>query len=384
MKYQFQVRRSSVFELAVSAVSLFFCFLMLGAPRILAEQSNGETIKVGVLLHLGGDFAAWGNAYLQGIEIARDMINQSPANKRKLSIVVEDTRFESKLTASASKRFLEIEKIPAALVSTFTESMVAGPLFERARVPLLVIGDSGSEIDTLGAYIFSSGTWTKGYGLAASRYFRERLKLSEVALLTTANPWSQATAQVFMDDFKAQGGTIVERSELNPDQSDFRALISKLKARGVKGLFAPITAHPVEFFKQAYQLGLSIPVITAGGALDADTINAAGVAVEGRLVTNSYLDPQRLEARSLLELYRRKFKSDPAYPSVTGRGFDGFMILAKAIQRAADLKPETIARELQATDYRGAGTNFRMDANGGAPLPVRVLGVKQGMLEAVD
>ena len=334
------------------------------------------------MLHLSGDFAAWGRAYLEGVELAHEEVNASGGVRgTKLKLVIEDIRFDARTTASASKRLLDIEHVPVALISTFSEVMVAGPMFERAKVPIVVVADSDEEIDGMGDYIFSTGSWVRGFAVSAARFMREQLGLKRVAVLATSNAWSKTTAGVFIKDFQARAGEAIDVGEVDPQESDFRTVLTKIKALKAEGLYAPITANSISFFRAAHELGLAFPIVTAGGALDNDVIAAAPDLVEGRFVTNAYLDPARAQASRLLVLYREKFGKEPSYPSVTGRGYDGLLTVVDALRRSADFSSEQIKNALYQVDFEGAGFHVKMSPEGGARLPVEVLQVGKGVLQ---
>lgn len=359
--------------------TLILSLLIFIAPQ---KSSANDEIKIGVMLHLGGEFAAWGQAYLQGITLAQGEINNRGGIKGKqVSLVVDDIRFNPQLTATVSKKQLDIDHVPVSLISTFTEVQVAGPMFEKAHVPLIVIGDSDEQIDNMGDYLFSTGSWVKGYSVSASRFLRDRLKLNRVALIATNNPWSQATTKTFEQDFVAKGGTIVTQVDINPEEADFRTILLKLKTQNIDGIFAPLTANSVAFFKQAHQLKLGYPIVTAGAALDNDVIAAIPADVEGRYVTDAHLDNERPQAHQFLSHYREKYGKDPAYPSVSARGYDGMMTAVHAMETAADLTSDAIKDALYKVDFDGAGFHVHMSAEGGARLPVEVLLVKNGKLE---
>jgi branched-chain amino acid transport system substrate-binding protein len=336
----------------VSLIS-FICFVSSWAA---AEPKD---LPIGVMFHLTGDFAAWGKAYLEGVELAQEEINASGGvNGRKLKLVVEDIRFDPRATASASKKLLDIDRVPISLISTFTEVQVAGPMFERAKVPLVVVGDSDEELDRMGDYIFSTGSWVKGYAVSASRFMREGLQLKRVATLTTNNPWSKTTSSIFSSDFKALGGEVVDGGDVNPQETDFRSILLKIRGQKVDGLYAPITANSVPFFKAAREIGLTIPIVTAGGALDNDVVASEPRLVEGRYVANAYLNPNRAEAARLLTNYRTKFGQDPLYPSVMSRGYDGFMTVADALKKSSDFSSEQIKNALYRVDFQGIAILF--------------------------
>ncbi len=363
-------------------VARAFLILLIFFPG--RGASADEAIKIGLMTHLTGDFAAWGQAYLEGVTLGQEQLNSSGGVRGiNIALEIEDTHFDSASTATASKKLLDVSRVPIAMVSTFTEAMVAGPMFQRAKVPLLVFGDGGGQIETLGSFVFSTGTWVDGYALAASKFLADRRKARTVALVATNNPWSQSTANSFKRDFEHRGGTIVYRADLNPSDSDFRTIVQRIRNSGVDAVFAPLTAGVIPFFEQARRMNLGLPIMVAGGALDTDVIAAAPQAVEGRYVTNAFLDQRRPRAQEFLAQYRRKYGKEPLYPSVSARGFDGFMAIANALRGAKSLAGEDLQEALFSVDFEGVGFHLRIDKQGTALLPVKVLQVKSGRLVVV-
>ena len=361
--------------------------LLLTIITILLPLRGGfadENLKVAVMTHLTGDFSAWGQAYIEGIMLGQERINSSGGIQgKRVTLVIEDTRFDSALTASASQKLLNIDHVQIAMVSTFTEALVAGPLFEKAKVPLLVFGDSGGKIETIGKFVFSTGTWVDGYALSASKFLVEQKNMKKVAIIATNNAWSQSTADEFGKDFEQHGGSIVYRADQNPTDTDFRTILERVRAAKADAVFAPITAGVIPFFEQARRINLQIPLILAGGALDSDVIAAAPAAVEGRYVTNAFLDKSRPQAAEFLSHYQQKYGREPMYPSVSARGFDGFKAVATALRNAKGLSGEDIQRALLTVDFQGAGFHLKLDQSRTAKLPVKVLQVKDGHLVVV-
>lgn len=360
---------------------LRFLFLVVTIFSTFQTTTAADSVKVGVMTHLTGDFAAWGQAYLEGITLGQEKINASGGIRgRNVALEVEDTRFDSALTATAAKKLISVNRVPVAMVSTFTEVMVAGPIFETNKVPLLVFGDSGGKIETLGKFVFSTGTWVDGYALSASKFLAEQKKIKKVAIVATNNAWSQSTAESFRRDFEQRGGRIVYSVDQNPSDTDFRTILEKIRIENVDAVFAPITAGVVPFFEQARRMNMRMPLIAAGGALDSDVIASAPDAVEGRYVTNAFLDSQRAKAAEFLMLYRQRYGKEPMYPSVSARGFDGFTAIVYAIRSAGTMTGEDIRKALSAVDFDGAGFHVKINKRGTASLPVKVLRVEKGHL----
>jgi len=357
-----ETKMTTVPRIVFLAVAVFLSF-----RSAVAE----DDVRVGIMTHLTGDFAAWGQAYLEGITLGQGIINSSGGIRgRTVALEIEDTRFDSVLTATASKKLLNINRVPVAMVSTFTEVMVAGPIFEKARVPLVAFGDSGGKIETLGKFVFSTGTSVDGYALAASKFLTDRKKLKNVAVVATNNAWSQSTADSFQRDFELRGGTIVYRADQNPSDTDFRTILEKIRISKADAVFVPITAGVVPFFEQARRMNVGTPLSATGGALDNDVIAVAPNAVEGGYVTNAFLESHRARAAEFLAKYRQKYSKDPMYPSVSARGIDGFMAIANALLNTKSLTSADIQEALFKVDFEGVGFRLKINKQGTASLPV--------------
>lgn len=360
-------------------------FLIILTFIISSKTFAEDKVKIGVMLHLSGDFADWGRSYLEGIELALDEYKiNNPKEADSLKLFVEDTKFNPLLSLTAAKKLIDFKNVNICLISTFTEAKAVAFRFEESKTPLLVIGDSDEELDKMGQYVFSIGSDTKGYGTSASSFLIDTLNLKEASIINTNNPWSETTATNFKKHFQESDGKIISSYQINPDENDFKSILSKIKNDNPKAIFAPLTSNSLTFFKQLRELKIDVPTITAGGALDTDVINALKTDSEGLYVTNSYLDIKRPLASKLVESYKVKYKKEMAYPSVTARGYDGMITAFQALKLSPDKSKETIKEALYKIDIEGAGSKIKISSEGGSRLPVSILKVEGGTLKAKD
>jgi len=112
--------------IVVVIIAIFF-----SVPAVQAED-RPATIRIGALLDLSGEYAMVGSAFREGIDLAVAKVNESGGIKGSLlEVIYEDTQYNMRSVATASNKLLALDKVSAGLVATFTEAMVAGPIFEK-------------------------------------------------------------------------------------------------------------------------------------------------------------------------------------------------------------------------------------------------------------
>ncbi|MCB0334173.1 MAG: ABC transporter substrate-binding protein, partial [Bdellovibrionales bacterium] len=119
-------------------------------PQTIATPRSSNPLTIAALLHLTGEYAQAGQAFYEGALLAQQEINAARTNgEPELKIIFEDTQYNMKTVNTLSQKALHIDNVPLALVSNYTEVMVAGPVFERSKTPLITLWDSSPEIEKL-------------------------------------------------------------------------------------------------------------------------------------------------------------------------------------------------------------------------------------------
>lgn len=113
-------------------------------------KENNDYYKIGSILHLTGDQANIANAFLEGIMISIEEINnQGGINGKKIKLIVEDSKLNSFQAYNAAVKLVEIDKIDVIILASYLEGMATGPYLEEKEIPSIVLWDSAKDLEEI-------------------------------------------------------------------------------------------------------------------------------------------------------------------------------------------------------------------------------------------
>ena len=362
---------------------LLLSLILLFSFATSTQAEETAPIKIGAILHLSGDLAMQGVAFREGIELAVDRVNKNGGIRgRKISVVYEDTNFNSSNVHRAAKKLIEQDHVRAAIISTFHEAKTAGPLFERAKIPLLCLWDSTPELDSMGQYLFSIGTWLPSTGATTAHYARDSLHAASAAVISTNREWSLRVGNDFAKVFQEAGGEVVYHEAYNPGESDFRSIFLKMKSEKPDVLYAPVDDNIGTFFKQLKESGLGVPVIQSDN-LNHEWVGILGEALEGVYQSQS-MEPSNDQATEMAKLYKAKFGKEPSQVLFHAWGFDGLGIIAQAIKENGSEPNEIRIGIAHVKNYPGAIGPITISPEGSHRVGVSVFQIRNGEFTIVN
>ena len=371
-----------------STLKFLICFLSLFltlglVPGTNAEEQATEPVKFGCLLFLTGDWAMAGGAFREGVDLAEWEANRKGGiNGRPIKVIMEDTVYESRRALTGAQRMLNLEKVVGGVIGTLHEAKTAGPMFEAAKVPLVVMWDSSEELEKMGDYVFSIGTWAPSTTDKATEFALQRFKAKRAAVIFTNTEWAQTISDEFQKKFIAKGGEIVKSISINPGQTDFRTEIIKLRNLDVDLLYAPMDDNITSFFRQLKQMNFSAPVVTADNITDALMAEAPG-AFDGVYQTQ-VSDPDSPATMAMAALYQEHYGKKPNMLAFTAWGYDSLTLLIDAARRVG-INPVEIQREMyRFKNYPGASGKISFTPEGSSPSLVSMFQVKENKLVKVE
>jgi branched-chain amino acid transport system substrate-binding protein len=343
-----------------------FTFLFLISSCFAALNVRAEDdVKVGAILHLTGDLAMPSAAFREGIELAVDKINAGNLAGKKITVLFEDGKNNPNASFTAAKKLLELEKVPVSIISSHLDAVSSAQLFEKRKTPVLVLWDSNPIIDALGDYIFAIGPWTPSAGEASANYATKILHGQRAAIFYNRDPWSETVTDSFRKKFTEQGGEIAAEFPLNPDEVDFRSVITKVKSLQVDFIYTPLVFNLLPFYSQLKELALNKPIVTSDIIAD-EHIQQAPQVFEGIYQTN-LPEPTSPQFVQMKEQYQKKFGKPVSMGWFVGIGYDAMNIIAQAI-RTAGADSHAIQQELyKIKDFPGATTSITINEKGTCP-----------------
>jgi ABC-type branched-subunit amino acid transport system substrate-binding protein len=292
-----------------------------------AEQPSNK-IHLDAELALTGDVAPQNNAFLEGIQLGLKGINDKGGiHSRTIELSVEDSQLLSKNSNTAARKLLATDKVDGVILGSVVEAMAAGPAFERAKIPALVLWDASKEIDDVGEYVFSIGLWSEASGWVAADYALSQGQ--SAAILAGLEPWSETLAEGFKEKFKKSGGEVVAERKIDISTTDFRTEIALIRAKHPQILYVPFCYNLISLFRQLKEANLDkISIVTSDCIADAHLHEAPGI-FEG-VVETAAPNLNSPAYQQMIAEYVALKRSEPTYPFLVALGYDAVRLLAKA------------------------------------------------------
>ncbi len=256
------------------ALFLFALILLIGC-----NQSKNDTIKIGAILPLTGDYAQIGKDIQSGmLQALDDAILEGQINKGQVEILFEDGQIDTRKTVSAYNKLFEINNIQAVTTVTSKSILAIKPLVNKNKVVLI----NGSAISTIiedsSDFCFSLIPNAAIESRALAAFAFENYKYHNIAIVYRNDQSGASFKDEFTKSFKELGGTISITEAHTPNTTDFRTIITKLKnIRNIDAIFMPSFGHETAMFaKQSEELNFVKQIFTYEIFNRPASINAAG------------------------------------------------------------------------------------------------------------
>ncbi|GEM_PF-832683 len=331
------------FVAVIIAASAVFSFLSFPSARVVQQDS----IKIGAILMLSGDWAKVGREMQNGIVLAAEEINNAGGIKgKRIEIIFEDSGLidRAKIVTAANK-LITIDKVDAVIIDTVDAAKPVAPLFQKSKIPLLVVWDDTKFIDGSGDYIVSIGFSTEKTGEKLAEFASKTAGVKKMAVVAQSIDWAEIIVPAFSKSFSGNSGKIVLLEKVSINEKDFRTIIEKIKSNGADGVFLAFAPSNIDtFLKQAKEQELDSMIFTGDGFSE-DAIKSSGNAAEGVFFANLFVTQNPL-LEKLQSEYRKKFGSEPDLLLFTSLAYDGMLVLNEAIKKAETASPTEIKNAL--------------------------------------
>ena len=362
----------------IIAVSLILFFAFCGTA--LAAD---DTVRIGVFMPLTGANAYGGQLELEGLQMANKEFPTILGKNVELFIV--DNKSDKVESANAVKRLISKEKAHA-IIGTYGSSlaMAGGEVAEKARIPMVGTSCTNPLVTQGKKYIFRVCFIDPFQGAGAATYAYKTLGLKKAALLVdVANDYSVGLASFFKRSFNKLGGEVVTNLKYQSGDQDFTAQLTEIISKKPDLLFIPsYFAEGAIIMKQANELGARFKIM-GGDAMDNPKIvEIGGKDVEGFIHTTFPYDPSMQEMNPVARKFTdnwQKLHPDKEPNVNAALGYDSYVILLDAIQRAGNLDSEAITKALAATkDFEGVTGATTINETHDAEKPVGLVLIKDG------
>ncbi|MDR3230377.1 MAG: ABC transporter substrate-binding protein [Synergistaceae bacterium] len=312
-----------------------------------------ETIKIGVVATMTGQNAFGGQLELEGMQLANKL--HPEALGKKIELVIMDMKSDKVESANAASRLIESNKV-SAIIGPYGSSvtMAAGEVAENAGIPLMATAATNPLVTEGKKFVFRACFIDPFQGEAAANYVYNNLGYKKAAVLTdVASDYAVGLANFFKSNFTKMGGTIVSDLKYQSGDTDFTSQLTEIIAQEPNVLFIPAYfAEGAIIMKQGHELGAKFRFM-GGDAMDnPEIVTLGGASVEGFLHTTFAYDPSMPEmndeAKAFTEAWEKTYP-EKAPNANAAMGYDAYVLLWQAIERAGKDDPQAIRDALEAT-----------------------------------
>ncbi len=335
--------------------------------QAMTQMSDDNSIKVGAILPLTGDGAAYGEPMQKVAQIALDEINAAGGvNGKKLEFIWEDGKCNGNDAADAANKLINVDKVQI-IYGGFcsSETLAIAPIAEAAHVVVLSPASSSPDITNAGDYIFRNypSDATQGKVLAQGA---QKQGFKKIGILAEQNDYTLGIQKVFQDQFQQLGGTVVVETYL-PDDTDFRTSLLKLKSDSVDALMVdPQTPAKADLiFKQLQEMDWNVKLmgndVVAGYQ---DLISKYSKLVEGMVVAEFTYDKTNPAFQKLVAQFKKETGKDLPYGTYASTCYDAVYIIKEALAKVGN-NADALKGYLAAINGRkGLAGTLTFDENG--------------------
>jgi branched-chain amino acid transport system substrate-binding protein len=309
------------------------------APRTAAPQATTAqeatkpaSYKVGLINHLTGDAAVYGQSMKKGAEVALDVINGAGGvNGVPIEVIFEDDRLSAADAQTAFLKLVQTDKVPVIMGSgSSTVSLALCPKAQEMKVVQISSISTAPSLKDCGKYFFSAMASDNAQG-AEWVNVAKALGATEAAVMYINNDYGIGVKDQFVADFEKTGGKVLIAQPFEVGGKDFRTEVLKVKDTNPKVIF--IVSHVAEgsiVLKQAKELGLDAQWVTDTAMQAQEVIDLAGEAAEGVMALRAG-STQTPEYTAFHDAFVKKFGEEPTIWS--DFAYDTMMLVAKAIEK---------------------------------------------------
>ena len=377
-----------------SKKSLRLACAVLGATLLSSvfagcgSKESGDTIKVGANFELTGNVANYGNATIEGLQLAIDEANEAGGiNGKKIELVSVDDKSEAAESINAATKLISDDDVkvivgPATTGLVLAETQTATDAKVPIIAPCATSPEATVENGKVKPYVFRSCFIDPQQGEVMATFAAKDLKAkTAVIYVDNSSDYSKNLAKVFKEKFEAAGGKVVmEEAFLQKDQ-DFKATLTKLKTANADVMFVPAYYEEVgKIVKQAREMGINSAILGTDGWDDTKVVDIAGADALNNTFFSTHYSEKDAEVQGFIEAYKKKFNRAPNV--FAALGYDAGKMLVDALKRAGSGDTEKIREALEATKDLKVGTGtISMDKNHNPIKTAVILEMKNGEKE---
>ncbi len=353
-------------KIAIFLFSFYFLF---------SCSQKSDTIKIGASLPLSGNYAVYGRAIKNGMELANEELDST------FNIIYEDDIGEASSSVTVINKLINVDNVKIIIggaMSSTAEPII--PITERSNVFLLSPTATKASLTENTDYFFRIWPSDNFDGKKMAEIAYNKLNINRIAILYVNVAYGLGIANIFQDEYKKLGGNVTFNQGYSKDEDDFRLYIEKIKNTTPQALYLPGYVDEVgKIIKQCKELNFKTEFLGVNSLYNSELLKIAGNAAEGAIFTYPDYDinsPNPI-MQKFVNNFRNKYNSDPDV--FAAQGYDAIKVLSFVIEKVHGINPEQIKNGfLKLEEYTGPGGRMRFLPDGNVEKDLILMTIKNG------
>jgi branched-chain amino acid transport system substrate-binding protein len=333
-----------------------------------------RTVKIGVAGPLTGGLAHFGKDDENGARLALEEINKTglTVDGQRITLVLDsqDDAADPKTGTQIAQRLVDDGVV--AVVGHYNSgvSIPASRIYSDAGIAQISPSSTNPDYTMQGfKTTFRLVATDAAQSPTLAAYAVKNLGIRRLAVVDDATQAGKGQADEFAKPASAAGVTVVAREATTSTATDFRAILTTIKAARPDTIYFGGTDQGAgPFAKQAAGLGITARILGSDGICTEKMAELAGAAANNVVCSEAGMPLSRMSQGAA---FNSKYQARFGQPLVLYAPFtyDAVFVVVDAMKRANSADPAKILGALHKTDYSGITGHIMFDAKGDITEP---------------
>jgi branched-chain amino acid transport system substrate-binding protein len=307
--------------------------LLAGALAATGALAQSDSVKIGVILPMTGPSASTGRQIDAAIKLWLAQ-NGAKAGGKKVEVLIKDDAGVADTTRRLAQELVVNDKVAVLAGFGLTPlALATAPIATQSKTPMVVMAAATSAITEASPFIVRSSFTLPQATIGIAEWAPKNNIKKAVTLVADYGPGNDAE-KFFVDRFRLNGGTIVEKLRTPLRGADFAPVLQKVRDAQPDALFVFLpSGQGAQFMKQFGERGLDkagIRLIATGDVTDDDQLNDMGDVALGVVTSHHYsaAHPSAMNKKFVAD-FEAANKFRPNFMAVGG--YDGMRVIYNAL-----------------------------------------------------
>jgi len=338
--------------------------LLAGALAATGALAQSDSVKIGVILPMTGPSASTGRQIDAAIKLWLAQ-NGAKAGGKKVEVLIKDDAGVADTTRRLAQELVVNDKVAVLAGFGLTPlALATAPIATQSKTPMVVMAAATSAITEASPFIVRSSFTLPQATIGIAEWAPKNNIKKAVTLVADYGPGNDAE-KFFVDRFRLNGGTIIEKLRTPLRGADFAPVLQKVRDAQPDALFVFLpSGQGAQFMKQFGERGLDkagIRMIGTGDVTDDDQLNDMGDVALGVVTSHHYsaAHPSAMNKKFVAD-FEAANKFRPNFMAVGG--YDGMRIIYTALNATKGASGEALLAAMKGQVFESPRGPVLIDA----------------------